>query len=229
MLRDDTPDLFLKAYHQGLFPMADNAQTHQYHFYQPERRGQLSIEKIHIPKRLLKTVKQLPYHITINTAFDAVIKACGQITKTRRETWINPPIEQNFIKLHEMGHAHSIECWENKKLVGGLYGLAIGKIFCGESMFSTARDASKIALIHLCARLWAGGFKVLDTQYTNSHLQQFGVYEIPHAQYAQLLVRYADKKADFNLKEKKENEILQQFLDHHSWVRTRSKTSSTSS
>ncbi|MCI5060334.1 MAG: leucyl/phenylalanyl-tRNA--protein transferase [Alphaproteobacteria bacterium] len=196
--------------------MAESADDLDYNFYKPKMRGQLSVEKIHIPKRLLRTLKTFPYEIKINISFADVINSCAKLTDTRQETWINKPIRDTFIQLHEMGYAHSVECWENKTLVGGLYGLALGSIFCGESMFSSARDASKIALIHLCARLWKGGFNVLDTQFTNSHLEQFGIYEISDKEYDKLLHGNIDKQTDFLLAGTDEKELLEEYLVHHS-------------
>ena len=216
MFIEASPELFLHAYAQGMFPMAESADDLDYNFYKPKMRGQLSIEKIHIPKRLLRTLRTFPYEVKINTAFAQVIDSCAKLTNTRQETWINKPICDTFIQLHEMGYAHSVECWKNETLVGGLYGLALGSIFCGESMFSSARDASKIALIHLCARLWKGGFKVLDTQFTNSHLEQFGVYEISDKAYDKLLHENIGNQTNFLLERTDEKELLEEYLVHHS-------------
>jgi leucyl/phenylalanyl-tRNA--protein transferase len=145
-----TPDIILYAYRQGAFPMADSARDMAVHFYRPVMRGLLSIPDLHIPKRLKRTVRQYPYRITFNTAFETVIDSCAKETPRRPKTWINAPIRDAFVELHHMGHAHSIECWaEDGAFAGGIYGLAIGRVFCGESMVSTARDASKIALVHL--------------------------------------------------------------------------------
>ncbi len=177
--------------------MADDKNSQNVNFYRPEMRGQLSIDNLHIPKKLLKQVKQKPYEINTNTDFIGVIDGCADEYKGRKETWINSIIRNVFIELHEQGHAHSVEAWKDGQLVGGLYGLAIGAVFCGESMFSRANNASKIALVHLCARLKAGGFTVLDTQFTNPHLEQFGIYEIPQEEYETLIQTEMEKKADF--------------------------------
>lgn len=178
------PQLFLAAYRNGVFPMADSADDACYSFYQPQNRALLPIEELHIPKRLLRTVKQSPYQVSINQNFEGVITACQNYKdKDREGTWINAPIKQSFINLHHLGHAHSVECHLNGELVGGLYGLAIGAVFCGESMFSTADNASKIALVHLCAILSHNGFTMLDSQFANDHLRQFGLYEIPQEEY----------------------------------------------
>lgn len=208
-----TPDMMLEAYAQGIFPMADSADSLFYNFYRPDMRGQLSIDNIHIPKRLLKTVKRAPYKITVDTAFTEVIDGCALAKTGRDSTWINPIIRDVFIKLNEQGHAHSIECWKNDELVGGLYGLAIGSVFCGESMFSTQTDASKIALIHLCARLSMGEFTILDTQFTNEHLEQFEIYEISQEKYEAQIKVDMNKKADFLLEEIDEKTILDEYLE----------------
>lgn len=207
-----TPELMIEAYKQGLFPMAYNAKSDFIHWVCPEERGQLSITDLHISKSLKKAVRKAPYEIKINTAFQSVIESCAAQAPERPETWINQTIIDIFCKLHERGHAHSIECWEDDKLVGGLYGMALGGAFCGESMFSRASNASKIALVHLVARLWKGGFTILDTQFVNDHLLQFGVYEIPHNEYKDLLKTAAKNKADFFLNELKENNILEEYL-----------------
>ncbi len=212
MFTETDPDIIMEAYRQGFFPMADGAESPFYHFYRPEMRGQLSIPHLHIPKRLLKTVKQFPYEMTINKDFEGVINGCAQSKKGRSSTWINKPIKEAFLNLHVLGHAHSVECWQDGKLVGGLYGLAMGAVFCGESMFSTATDASKIALIHLCARLSQGGFTVLDTQFTNVHLEQFGIYEIPQEEYVVFIQDEMKKDADFLLEGINEKTIMLNYL-----------------
>ena len=205
-----TPELILQAYAQGLFPMAYNAESPYVHWICPEERGQLSIEDIHFSKKLVKTVRQAPYTIKINHDFSGVIAMCAETTSERPETWINESIRDVFIKLHKMGHAHSIEAWreteDGDELVGGLYGLAIGGAFFGESMFSRATDASKIALVHLVARLWKGGFTLLDTQFVNDHLKQFGVYEVTHEQYQMQLEEAVAVEADFLLNSEDVNE-----------------------
>lgn len=212
MFTETDPDIIMEAYRQGFFPMADSAESPFYHFYRPEMRGQLSIPHLHIPKRLLKTVKKFPYEVTINKNFEGVIDGCAESNKGRQTTWINAPIKEAFLKLYEIGYAHSVECWEGGKLVGGLYGLSIGAVFCGESMFSTATDASKIALIHLCARLHHGGHTVLDTQYTNEHLEQFGIYEIPQDEYVTLIEGEMKKKSVFLLEGVDEGALIGKYL-----------------
>ena len=192
--------------------MAYSADSPHINWICPEQRGQLSITDIHIPRSLLKRVKQQAYEVRIDTAFDQVITACAEDAPDRPETWINDSIKSVFGQLHTMGHAHSIECWHAGELLGGLYGLKIGGVFFGESMFSRATDASKVALVHLVARLWAGGFKMLDTQFVNDHLEQFGVYEMDHAGYMAELDNVLTGKADFTLKNMPEADILTNYL-----------------
>lgn len=208
-----TPELILEAYRHGLFPMAYSGDSPYVHWICPEMRGQLSIECLHIPRRLMTTVKRAPFDIRVDTAFEAVIRACGESHDKRPETWINENIIESFCSLHERGHAHSVECWSDGKLVGGVYGLKIGAVFFGESMFSRTRDASKVALVHLAARLWKGGFQILDTQFVNDHLEQFGVYEIEHSQYLADLERVIDSSADFVLRDMKQDDILKSYLE----------------
>lgn len=207
-----TTELLLEAYRQGLFPMAYSAGSPYIHWICPERRGQLSITDIHIPRRLKKTVLANPYEIRIDTAFADVIKACAEKATNRPETWINQPIIDAYCRLHADGYGHSIECWKNDKLVGGLYGLAVGGAFFGESMFSTMRDASKIALVHLAARLWRGGFTLLDTQFINDHLLQFSAYEVPHKEYIKQLKVAMNGLADFHLDGMDEAQIVRDYL-----------------
>ncbi len=199
MSDDLTLDDVLRAYAMGLFPMAESRDDEEFWWFDPPQRGQLDIAGLHIPEKLRKTVLKFPYEIRIDTAFAAVIDACAHMRKTQAETWINKPIRDIFIGLHQAGFTHSVEAWKDGQLVGGLYGLALGRAFCGESMFSTATDASKICLVHLCARLWKAGFTVLDTQFVNDHLKQFGCYEIDSAAYKERLARALTSKADFTL------------------------------
>lgn len=202
MLYTATPELILQAYHDGIFPMAESAQADGFDFYRPKMRGQLSIENLHIPRRLEKTIRSAPYRVSVDEDFETIITHCAKTQKGRESTWINSAIRDVFIELHQMGYAHSVECWEGEDFAGGLYGLAIGRVFCGESMVSQRRDASKIALAHLCARLWQGGFSVLDTQFINPHLTQFGVYEIKQSAYEKLIKTEISKAADFLLHDK---------------------------
>ncbi len=209
-----TPELLLEAYARGLFPMAHSANSTHVHWVCPEMRGQLSIEELHIPRRLKKTMRQVSYEIRTDTVFQEVIESCAVQRNDRPETWINDEIIKAYCTLHERGSAHSIECWHDGVLVGGLYGLKIGSAFFGESMFSKLRDASKVALVHLVARLWRGGFTLLDTQFVNDHLEQFGVYEQTHDVYLRRLTLALEKGADFSLEGVCEKEILQSYFEH---------------
>ena len=211
MFTETDPNLILDAYRQGIFPMAESANSPFYDFYRPTMRGQLSIKELHIPKRLLKTIRKNPYRISVNEDFEGVIEGCRLSQKGRESTWINTPIKEMFMKLYKAGFAHSVECWQEDKLVGGLYGLAIGAVFCGESMFSIANDASKIALVYLCAHLDKAGFTVLDTQFTNEHLEQFGIYEIPQSTYEKLIKKEMNKSVKFIL----ENAVTEKILDDY--------------
>lgn len=184
---DLTLEDVVRAYAAGLFPMADSADDPLIYWYDPPLRGQLSIPHLHVSRSLRRAVKRAPFTVRVDTAFESVIDQCAAATAARPKTWINTTIREIFVALHHAGFAHSVECWDGTRLVGGLYGLALGGVFCGESMFSTATNASKIALVHLCARLWRGGFTVLDTQFTNPHLTQFGITEIPRAAYHERL------------------------------------------
>ena len=207
-----TPELILEAYRQGLFPMAYNSGAPYVHWICPEMRGQLPIKNLHIPRRLKKTIRRGAYEIKINTAFEDVIRQCAEPQENRPETWINESIMNVFCQLHTRGDAHSVEYWQEGQLTGGVYGLAIGGAFFGESMFSHTRDASKIALVHLTARLHSGGFTLLDTQFVNDHLQQFGAYEIPYEEYKSVLNKALQVKGNFLLEGKSEAEILDVFL-----------------
>ncbi len=211
-----TSELLLEAYRQGLFPMAYNSGSPVIHWVCPEMRGQLSITDMHIPRSLRKAVRQSlkdpAIEIKIDTAFEQVIAACGESTPERPETWINSSIERAFIEMHKKGHAHSVEFWHEGTLKGGLYGLELGSAFCGESMFSRHTNASKIALVHLAARLWRGGFDILDTQFTNEHLEQFGVYEVPHKDYIEGLGIAASKRANYMLEGISEASLIEDYF-----------------
>ena len=182
-----TADLLLQAYRVGLFPMAERRDSDELYWLDPEQRGVLPLDGFHLPKRLRRTVLSGAYSVTADRAFEAVIDGCAEAASGREETWINPEIVRLFTALHRSGHGHSVECWAGDVLVGGLYGVSLGGAFFGESMFSRARDASKVALVHLVARLRLGGYTLLDTQFTTAHLQQFGAHEIPRARYRRLL------------------------------------------
>jgi leucyl/phenylalanyl-tRNA--protein transferase len=189
-----TPDILLQAYRAGIFPMAPDRDSPEIHWYDPDPRGVMPIAELHVPKKLQRTIKQRPYQITFDKAFEGVMRGCADV---RPDTWINDDIIRLYTALHTQGYAHSVEAWQNEKLVGGVYGIAIGGAFFGESMFSTATDASKISLVYLVARLWKQGFALLDTQFTNDHLKQFGVYEIPRKEYHDRLKKALVKKTSF--------------------------------
>jgi leucyl/phenylalanyl-tRNA--protein transferase len=182
-----TPELMLRAYRVGLFPMAETRRGQRLYWLDPEQRGILPLDGFHLPRRLLRTVLSGPFEITANRAFSQVIAGCAAAAPGREDTWINTDIERLFYELHRQGHAHSVETWLDGVLVGGLYGVSLGGVFFGESMFSTARDASKVALVHLVARMRMGGYTLLDTQFVTNHLAQFGAVEVPRDTYKAML------------------------------------------
>jgi leucyl/phenylalanyl-tRNA--protein transferase len=190
-----TPDLMLRAYRAGLFPMAETRQGDRLYWLDPELRGVLPLGGFHLSRRLLRTVLSGSFEVAADRDFGAAIAACAESAPGREDTWINPEIERLFTELHRLGHAHSVECRQDGRLVGGLYGVALGGAFFGESMFSRARDASKVALAHLVARLRLGGFRLLDTQFVTNHLAQFGAVEIPRDTYKTLLAAAVDEPA----------------------------------
>lgn len=192
-----TVDDLIACYARGVFPMADAREDESLFLIDPERRGVLPLGSFHIPKRLARTVRNGPYEVRIDTVFDAVIEGCAASRPGRQDTWINHPIQRLYGQLYARGLAHSVETWLDGELVGGLYGVSLGGAFFGESMFSTARDASKVALVHLVARLIAGGYQLLDTQFLTEHLTQFGTVEISRAAYRKLLAKALDAPGDF--------------------------------
>lgn len=181
--RELTPELLLEAYRMGVFPMSDHAHSEAIYWVNPKHRGIIPLDQFHVPRRLARTVRQGVFQVTLNTCFEQVIAACAHVPRKDNNTWINPMIITNYTRLHHMGHAHSIEVWKDEHLVGGLYGISLGRAFFGESMFSTARDASKVALVHLVARLVKQNFTLLDAQFINEHLKQFGIIEISRERY----------------------------------------------
>lgn len=196
-----SPETIIKAYSLGLFPMADSRDSPNIKFYEPEQRALIPIDNtlgrgVHIPRRLRRRVRQAPFLVTINQNFIAVIDACAAFSDRRKETWINKEIRQVYVALHKTGFAHSIEVWLDETLVGGLYGVALKAAFFGESMFTNQTDASKIALVHLMARLHYGGFSLLDAQFSNDHLQQFGITEIKRADFRSRLADALVTEAD---------------------------------
>jgi leucyl/phenylalanyl-tRNA--protein transferase len=188
---DITPELLLRAYRAGLFPMAESRRGDRLYWLDPEQRGVIPLDRFHLSRRLLRTTISGGFTVTSNRDFAGVIAGCAEPAEGREETWINPEIERLFGTLHRTGHAHSIEVWhgppEEDVLVGGLYGVSLGGAFFGESMFSRARDASKVALVHLVARLRLCGFRLLDAQFQTAHLAQFGCHEVARADYKRML------------------------------------------
>ncbi|MAI74832.1 MAG: leucyl/phenylalanyl-tRNA--protein transferase [SAR116 cluster bacterium] len=169
----------------GIFPMSDSRNSEKTYFVNPEQRGVIPIKEFHVSKSLLRLIRKRPFKITLNNAFPEVIKSCATINRT--DTWINNEIETLFVQLNKQHYAHSIECWKDDKLVGGIYGIAIGGVYFAESMFSSVSNASKIALVNLVARLWKTGFQLLDVQFLNDHLIQFGAYQIKKTDFKQKL------------------------------------------
>jgi leucyl/phenylalanyl-tRNA--protein transferase len=192
-----TADLLLRAYRLGMFPMAESRDSKALHWLDPEHRGILPLDEFHLPRSLLKTVRGSKFKVTADADFAATIAACAEARANRPETWINLELERLFTELYQLGFAHSVESWKDGRLVGGLYGACMGGAFFGESMFSTETDASKVALVHLVARLRLGGFVLLDTQFITSHLSRFGASEIPRAEYHELLSEAVEVPARF--------------------------------
>ncbi len=184
---DITVDILLRAYAAGLFPMADSADDPELFWVEPEIRGIIPLNDFHVSKSLAKAMRKKPFDIRFNTAFEAVMAGCAAEAPDRPSTWINATIRKLYTELHQIGHAHSAEAWEGDELVGGLYGVSLGAAFFGESMFSRRTNASKICLVHLVERLRAGGFVLLDTQFTTDHLKTFGAIDVPKLEYAKML------------------------------------------
>ena len=185
MLHQLTPELVLYGYQHGVFPMADPDEDNEIYWFRPEHRGVLPLDGFHVPKNLARLVRQERFEVVSDRDFPAVIRACA----ARSTTWISDEIVETYEVLHQWGYVHSVECWQEGVLVGGLYGVTLGGAFFGESMFNQVTDASKVALVHLVRRLQAGGFVLLDTQYNTEHLNQFGVVEIPCAEYERRLAK----------------------------------------
>ena len=182
-----TPDVLLKAYACGIFPMAESADDPGLYWVEPERRGIFPLEGLLISKRLARTVKGERFEIRMDSDFDAVIDGCAAPAEGRKDTWINARIRALYGALFRRGHCHTVECWRDGRLVGGLYGVSLGVAFFGESMFHRETDASKVALVHLVARLKADGFVLLDTQFVTPHLASLGAIEVPRARYQRML------------------------------------------
>jgi leucyl/phenylalanyl-tRNA--protein transferase len=193
-----TPDMLLRAYAIGVFPMAEDRDDPDLFWVDPRMRGIIPLDGFHVPKRLRRTVRGNRFRVTVNQEFEKVVEGCAESTEGRPRTWINDRIITLYTALHHLGQAHSVECWQEGELAGGLYGVSLGGAFFGESMFSRTPDASKIALVHLIARLRSGGFTLLDTQFITRHLRRFGAVEIPRSEYRQRLAEALKTKADFN-------------------------------
>jgi leucyl/phenylalanyl-tRNA--protein transferase len=191
-----TPEVLLKAYACGIFPMAESAEDPSLYWIEPDLRGIIPLDRFHVSSRLARTVRSDRFTITVDRDFDAVVDGCAEPGMGRQRTWINGRIRALYRKLHERRHCHSVEVYSGDELVGGLYGVALGRAFFGESMFHRARDASKIALVHLVARLRLGGFELLDTQFLTDHLETFGANEVPQERYGKLLARAIREEAD---------------------------------
>ena len=192
-----TPQVVLKAYACGIFPMAEDAQDNALYWIDPEMRGVLPLKGFHLARRLKRTLRSGGFEIRVDTAFAGVLDGCARAAPGRGSTWINARIRRLYTDLHRLGHCHSVEAWHEEQLVGGLYGIRLGGAFFGESMFSIRTDASKVALVHLVARLIAGGFNLLDTQFVTAHLARFGAIEIPRADYQKKLDEALAVQGDF--------------------------------
>jgi leucyl/phenylalanyl-tRNA---protein transferase len=187
MLIPLSPEILLRAYASGIFPMAETADDPELFWVDPKRRGIIPLDAFHVPRRLRRIVRQNVFTIRCDTAFEAVMRGCAEASDKRPNTWINDEILELYTGLFARGAAHSVECWHEGELVGGLYGVSLGAAFFGESMFSRVTDASKVALVHLVARLRYGRYRLLDTQFVTPHLAQFGAIEITRARYHRLL------------------------------------------
>jgi len=190
-----TPEILLRAYAEGLFPMAERRGDSTLYWVSPEKRGIIPLDSFHVPHRLARTARSGSFTVTADLAFRQVMQACAAPGPGRPESWINDEILRLYTALHAGGHGHSIECWQDSELAGGLYGVRLGAAFFGESMFSRRRDASKVALVHLVEGLRRGGFVLLDTQFITAHLAQFGAIEIPRAQYLAKLADALNREA----------------------------------
>lgn len=197
VLLEITPQVLLKAYACGIFPMAESADDPDLFWIEPELRGVIPLDRFHLPRRLRRTVRSDHFEIRVDTDFEAVIDGCAMPAPGRRKTWINQPIRNLYGKLFERGNCHTVEAWRDGRLVGGLYGVHLCGAFFGESMFAIERDASKVALTHLAARLIAGGFRLLDTQFVTEHLRRFGAEELPKDDYTVVLEEALQTQGDF--------------------------------
>jgi leucyl/phenylalanyl-tRNA--protein transferase len=192
-----TPDVLLRAYACGIFPMSESADDPTIFWVEPEQRGIIPLDGFRIPSRLARTVRSDVFRVSVDTAFARTIAGCAAPQPGREDTWINGRIRELYTALHGLGHCHSVEVWNSDDLVGGLYGVSLGRAFFGESMFHHARDASKVALVHLVARLVAGGYTLLDTQFVTEHLRSFGAMEVSRRHYRALLDEALKGAGDF--------------------------------
>lgn len=190
-------DLLLKAYASGVFPMAESASDPEVFWVRPETRGIIPFDTFHVPHSLAKTIRQGHFEVRFDSDFEGVIDACAERRAGRLSTWINAPIREAYTHLHRIGHAHSVEAWRDGELVGGLYGVSLGRSFFGESMFSRETDASKVCLVHLVERLKQRGFLLLDTQFTTDHLKRFGAVDVPRDKYEKMLAKALVGEATF--------------------------------
>ena len=198
--RDDfeiTPDILLRAYSIGLFPMAESAEDLNLFWIDPEARGVFPLDGMIVSKKLAKAIRSDRFEIWVDCDFAAVIEACASVGTGREKTWINQRIKRLYAQLFEQGKVHTVEAWRDGRLVGGLYGVVLGAAFFGESMFHSETDASKVSLIHLAARLAAGGFRLLDTQFVTPHLESLGAIEVSKELYREMLAEAVAQKADF--------------------------------
>ena len=191
-----TPEILLRAYAIGLFPMAESAEDPSLFWLDPEQRGIFPLDRMTVSRSLAKTLRQDRFVVTVDRDFDGVIEGCAAAAPDRPQTWINGRIRELYGKLYDSGHVHTVEAYENDRLVGGLYGVALGTAFFGESMFHTRRDASKICLLHLAARLRSGGYTLLDTQFVTPHLASLGAVEVPRATYRRRLAKAVSRRAE---------------------------------
>ncbi len=195
---DITAQVLIKAYSCGIFPMAESAEDTTLYWIEPEHRGIVPLNKVHIPRRLARSIRSSAFDVRVDNDYDGVLDGCAASRPGRRSTWINERIRNLYRDLYELGYCHTVEVWHEEKLVGGLYGVALGGAFFGESMFSTMRDASKIAMVYLIARLISGGYQLLDTQFVTEHLRQFGTVEVERKDFHVLLEKALPIEAEFH-------------------------------
>ena len=204
-------EFIIQIYKLGIFPMAKDRHDKKVYFINPKKRALMPIQEFHVPKSFKRFLKKKPFFVTINSNFREIINKCA--TENRSETWINKIIEDKFNELHELGIAHSIECWKNNEIVGGIYGISIGGCFFAESMFSKVSNASKFALINLVARLHTLNYSILDIQFINQHLRQFGAYEVSQNIFKKKLDMCIDKKINFQSLSVEDEDLFQNVLN----------------